>query len=70
MKRLFANREPDQMPCFAASDRVLHCCAASDLVLHCLPMSHKKDARLIWVKAIITTFRYLLMIHTILQPLI
>ena len=23
---------------------------ASDLVLHCLPMSHKKDARLIWVK--------------------
>ena len=22
----------------------------SDLVLHCLPMSHKKDARLIWVK--------------------
>ena len=24
--------------------------AASDLVLHCLPMSHKKDAWLIWVK--------------------
>ena len=24
--------------------------AAFDLVLHCLPMSHKKDARLIWVK--------------------
>ena len=24
--------------------------AASDLVLHCLPMFHKKDARLIWVK--------------------
>ena len=22
---------------------------ASDLGLHCLPMSHKKDARLIWV---------------------
>ena len=22
--------------------------AASDLGLHCLPMSHKKDARLIW----------------------
>ena len=22
---------------------------ASDLVLYCLPMSHKKDARLIWV---------------------
>ena len=32
--------EPDQMPHFAASD----------LVLHCLPMSHKKDARLILVK--------------------
>ena len=24
--------------------------AASDLGLHCWPMSHKKDARLIWVK--------------------
>ena len=24
--------------------------AASDLVLHCLPMTHKKDARLIWSK--------------------
>ena len=24
--------------------------AASDLVIHCLPMSHKKDAKLIWVK--------------------
>ena len=23
---------------------------ASDLGQHCLPMSHKKDARLIWVK--------------------
>ena len=23
---------------------------AFDLGLHCLPMSHKKDARLIWVK--------------------
>ena len=32
--------EPDQMPHFVASD----------LVLHCLLMSHKKDARLIWVK--------------------
>ena len=32
-------RTPDQMPCFAASD----------LVLHCLPMSHKKDTRFIWV---------------------
>ena len=24
--------------------------AASDLVMHCLPMSHKKDDRLRWVK--------------------
>ena len=24
-------------------------CAASDLGLHCLPMSHKKDARLIYI---------------------
>ena len=24
--------------------------AVSDLGLHCLPMSHKKDAMLIWVK--------------------
>ena len=24
--------------------------AASELGLHCSPMSHKKDARLIWVK--------------------
>ena len=24
---------------------------ASDLVLHGLPMSHKKDSRLIWVKS-------------------
>ena len=28
--------------------------AASDLGLHCLHMSHKKDIRLIWVKAIMT----------------
>ena len=36
----FANSgEPDQTPQFAASD----------LVLHCLPMSHKKEAMLIWV---------------------
>ena len=26
--------------------------AASDLGLFCLPMSHKKDARLIWVKKV------------------
>ena len=38
---LLANSgEPDQTPQFAASD----------LVLHCLPMSHKKDARIIWYK--------------------
>ena len=43
---LFANsEEPDQTPCFAASD----------LVLHCLPLSHKKDARLIWVNDIYTS---------------
>ena len=34
--------EPDQTPLFAASD----------LVLHCLPISHKRDAMLIWVKII------------------
>ena len=32
--------DPDQMP---------HS-VASDLGLHCMPMSHKKDARHIWVK--------------------
>ena len=37
---LLANSgEPDQTTRFAASD----------LVLHCLPMSHKIDAKLIWV---------------------
>ena len=42
-KPLLANSgEPDQMPCFVASD----------LVLHCLPMSNKKDARLIWVNMV------------------
>ena len=30
------------------SDQTPHS-AASDQVLHCLPMSYKKDARLIWV---------------------
>ena len=29
------------------------CFAASGLVLHCFPMSHKEDARLIWVKIIL-----------------
>ena len=38
---LLANSEdPDKMP---------HS-AASDLGLHCLPMSQKRDSRLIWVK--------------------
>ena len=31
------------------TDQMLHS-AASDLGLHCLPVSHKMDARLIWVK--------------------
>ena len=40
MKIMCANRiAPDGMPRFAASH----------LGLFCLPMSHKKDARLIWV---------------------
>ena len=34
--------DPDQTP---------HC-AVSDIVLHCLPMSPKKDARLIWVNGL------------------
>ena len=29
---------------------------ASDLGLHCLPMSHKKDAMLVWVKEILELF--------------
>ena len=42
MKFVSANRiAPDTTPCFAASH----------LGLFCLPMPHKKDARLIWVKA-------------------
>ena len=41
MKIIYANRiAPDGTPRFAASH----------LGLFCLPMSHKKDARLIWVK--------------------
>ena len=35
--------DPDQTPR----------CAASDLGLHCLPLSHKKDARVIWVELIL-----------------
>ena len=34
--------EPDQTPRFEASG----------LVLHCLPMSHKKDARVIWANSV------------------
>ena len=38
---LYANSEdPDQTPHYAVSD----------LGLHCLPLSHKKDIGLIWVK--------------------
>ena len=33
--------------------------AASDLGLHCLPMSHKKDARLIWVSLNVKPFKVL-----------
>ena len=42
-KRHFCNQtvvKPDQTPHIAVSD----------LSLHCLPMSHKRDARLIWAK--------------------
>ena len=40
-KLLYANsEEPDQTPHFATSD----------LVLDCLPMFHKEDASLIWLK--------------------
>ena len=40
MKFMYANK--------IAPDEPLHC-AASHLGLFCLSMSHKKDARLIWV---------------------
>ena len=30
---------------------------ASDLGLHCLPMSHKKDTRLIWAKNKCVSFK-------------
>ena len=39
------SENPDQTP------RI----AASDLGLHCLPLSNKKDARLIWVKVLTQT---------------
>ena len=32
--------------------------ATSDLVLHCLPISHKKDTRLLWVKKPICKKRF------------
>ena len=34
---------------YVSNQRTPHS-VASDLVMHCLPMSHKKDARLKWVK--------------------
>ena len=37
-----------------ANDQTPHY-AVSDLYLHCLPMSHKNDARLIWVKLKLTS---------------
>ena len=40
--RIFSSGDPDQMPQPVASD----------LGLHCLHMSHKKDARLIWISAV------------------
>ena len=37
------------------SDQMLHF-ATSHLGLHCSPMSHKKDARLIWVNNMFITY--------------
>ena len=44
---------------------------ASDLGLHCLPMSHKKDAMLIWVKYqhIKNAFQQMPKSHTADQPM-
>ena len=51
MKILLVNREaPDEKQRFAASH----------LGLFCLPMSYKKDARLIWVKLAIDNYIYLM----------
>ena len=36
--------------------------AASDQGLHCLPMSHKKDARLIWVNTFVCVSSYCLFV--------
>ena len=41
--------------------------AASDLGLHCLPKSHKKDARLKWVKDCIKLFCLTLVLHMLHQ---
>ena len=60
MKIKYANRiVPDERPRFAASH----------LGLFCLPLSHKKDARLIWVKLVSQVPQFLkfmrhLFIHT------
>ena len=37
----------------------------SDLVLHCLPMSHKKDARLIWVNAYWAILDHILIVRLV-----
>ena len=39
---------------------------ASDLGLHCLPMSHKKEARLIWVKPMHKNMMAILCLHCLL----
>ena len=44
--------EPDQMLCYAAFD----------LGLPCVPMSHKKDDRLIWVKHHISKYSLILLL--------
>ena len=43
MGREGGSSEPSEPPILAVSDQDLHC----------LPMSHKKDARLIWVNCIV-----------------
>ena len=58
MKNMSANRiAPDGTPRLAASH----------LGLFCLPLSHKKDARLIWVKTIETHKKYITLMN--LTPL-
>ena len=41
--------------------------APSDLVQHCLSLSHKKDARPVWVKYSYTAFRFLSPIYHLVQ---